>query len=237
MPKYWVKDADRSGLPVLTEEQRKQIRTCFVEDLGHKFYVESLYYYLREALIDIASKDAGFEETAKYKTEWCTLKVSNLAVYVHEEDLYELFGKYGEVTFVYLFEEHVTDLPRGDGLVTMAKREEAVEARQRLAGSTFLHERIGVSFDRHPYIEEEPRIPLQDVGAGWFGSHEPPVRAKIELEDMSENESTYATIVITTSWPLTEQRKAALEQKKTMLLGDTLGPRVFLAYDECEPPA
>ncbi|KAK6837956.1 hypothetical protein PG987_006237 [Apiospora arundinis] len=133
MPKYWVKDADRSGLPVLSEEQRKQIRTCFVDYLGHKFYVESLYYCLREALIGIASKDAGFEETAKYKTEWCTLKVSNLAVYVHEEDLYELFGKYGEVTFVYLLEDH---------------------------------------------------------------------------------------------------RKAALEQKKTMLLGDALGPRVFLAYNE-----
>ncbi|KAK8096135.1 eukaryotic translation initiation factor 3 subunit G [Apiospora kogelbergensis] len=55
-------------------------------------------------------------------------------------------------------------------------------------------------------------------------------------EEMAEVTATYATIVVTTSWPLEDEWKMELEREKKAALGSPLSARVFLAYDACEPP-
>lgn len=62
-----------------------------------------------------------------------------------------------------------------------------------------------------------------------------PVRAEVELQRVAPT-ATYVKIVISTSWKLKESRKRELEDAKKGVLGSTLGARVFLAYDRCEPP-
>ncbi|KAK7960697.1 eIF-3 RNA-binding subunit [Apiospora saccharicola] len=160
-----------------------------------------------------------------------TLRVTILHYVVEVADLRALFEEFGAVTPIYL-------APNGYfAFISFADRADAVRACQRYDGFCYKYLVMRVEFAKSSSDDHaRPRLWLEYPDDGEFVSRDPPLRATVELQRAAPTD-TYVTIVICTSWELKESRKRELEDAKKGVLGSTLGARVFLAYDRCEPPS
>lgn len=74
--------------------------------------------------------------------------VGNLSYKTREDDLRELFEKYGEVTSVKIVEDRVTGRSKGFGFVEMQDRDEGEKAIEALDGSEVEGRNIRVNVAR-----------------------------------------------------------------------------------------
>ncbi|VDM42022.1 unnamed protein product [Toxocara canis] len=74
------------------------------------------------------------------------LGVFGLSLYTTERDLRELFSQYGEVEKVQLVFDHPTGRSRGFGFVYFDKLEDAIEAKEKLAGTEVDGHRVRVDY-------------------------------------------------------------------------------------------
>ncbi|KAK7918458.1 hypothetical protein PG985_010332 [Apiospora marii] len=230
MPEYWNTEAERNApRPVLTEDQREQIAALWAD-------------VLEVDLLDWLAESAEADEVPPQPLDLCsTLRVTYINETPEEAWLWSLFGTFGPVTRVWKAADSKPRLARRLAFVTFARRLDAVRARQRLDGS---HEQclvmdvdMDVDFDvDRPELDYRPDMGLECPGEGEFVVRDPPLRATVELQPVAPT-ATYVTIVLSTSWELKESWKRELEDTKRWVLGSTLGARVFLAYDRCEPPS
>lgn len=71
--------------------------------------------------------------------------VGNLTYTAREDDVRELFEKFGEIESVKLIMDNMTGRPKGFGFVEMTSDEEADKAIAALNGSAFMERTLNVS--------------------------------------------------------------------------------------------
>lgn len=89
------------------------------------------------------------------------LYVGNLNYNASEEDIKQLFAKYGSVTSATIIRDSYSGQSKGFGFVEMSSSEEAEKALEQ-NGSDFMGRNITVS-------EARPQAPRRSAGGGGFG--------------------------------------------------------------------
>ncbi|MEW6002311.1 MAG: RNA-binding protein [Nitrospirota bacterium] len=92
--------------------------------------------------------------------------VGNVSFGVTEDELRELFSKYGEVESVKIVTDAQTGRPRGFGFVEMASEDEAKKAIKGLNGTEFKERTLTVSEARPPKQRDRGH------GRGGFGGRQ-----------------------------------------------------------------
>ncbi|KAK8043778.1 pre-rRNA processing protein Mrd1 [Apiospora phragmitis] len=208
MSGYSSKAAERNGCrPIVTEEQREQIAASWVDELE-----PDLLYWLSQSADESHPRPKA---TLPISTP-PMLRVTNIYKTVREADIRALFEEFGSIESLFLPRDSATDAAHGFAFITFTE-----PATPSTPAS---------SFDYYG----PPALLLEYPAEGELVCRDPPLRANVELQPMSPM-ATHATIVVATSWELTDSRKRQLEDAKKWVLGSTLGGRVFLTYETCEP--
>ena len=93
------------------------------------------------------ASDTG-EGPRRDRDERPTLRVTNLAEEVTEQDLQDLFRPFGPISRLYLAKDHNTGLSKGFAFVSYYEQMDAANAMKRLAGVGFNHLIINVDWAR-----------------------------------------------------------------------------------------
>jgi translation initiation factor 3 subunit G len=101
------------------------------------------------------NKRAGYVSTSGAggpgaRDDSCTVRVSNLSEEAQENDVRELFKRFGHITRVYIAKDFSTEYVRGRGFafVTMSTREEAASAIEALNGFGYDHLILSVNWSK-----------------------------------------------------------------------------------------
>ncbi|CAG9536485.1 unnamed protein product [Cercopithifilaria johnstoni] len=94
------------------------------------------------------------------------LGVFGLSLYTTERDLKELFSQYGDLDNVQLVFDHPTGRSRGFGFVYFKKIEDAMEAKERLAGTEIDGHKIRIDYS----ITKRPHTPTPGIYMGAVDS-------------------------------------------------------------------
>uniref|UniRef100_A0A915Q4U0 RRM domain-containing protein n=1 Tax=Setaria digitata TaxID=48799 RepID=A0A915Q4U0_9BILA len=94
------------------------------------------------------------------------LGVFGLSLYTTERDLKELFSQYGDLDNVQLVFDHPTGRSRGFGFVYFKKIEDAVEAKERVAGTEIDGHKIRIDYS----ITKRPHTPTPGIYMGAVDS-------------------------------------------------------------------
>lgn len=76
--------------------------------------------------------------------------VGNLPYTATEDDVRQLFEKFGEIQSVKMIMDSLTGRPKGFGFVEMSSNEEATKAIEALNGTPFMERTLSVSEARPP---------------------------------------------------------------------------------------
>lgn len=216
MPSYYTPDTARTGLPVLSDKQRDEIRTAFADDLQT---------HLRDRLEKMANAHHGAGQPGP---EGLTLRVLPASETVAPATVRGWFQWYGVVTDFSMPINADTGKAAGYAYVTFSEAEEAKEALEEY--------RAPSNADKVRRVEyattagELPRLTPEYPAAGEFEVTDPATRAAVKLQEMRAG-ATYATVLVKTSWELRGEDKAKLEEDKEYALGSVVAPRVSIAYD------
>lgn len=71
--------------------------------------------------------------------------VGNLSYTAHEDDVRQLFEKFGEIQSVKIIMDNMTGRPKGFGFVEMSSNEEADKAISAINGTEFMERNLSVS--------------------------------------------------------------------------------------------
>ncbi|KAK8022578.1 hypothetical protein PG993_013345 [Apiospora rasikravindrae] len=230
MPEHWISGPERTApRPALTFEQREQIAALWVTELQP----DLLYWLSRSANLDEV-------KPTKFRSHLTTLRVTAID-WCEEAVLRSLFEAFGPLTHFSMPRRSGSGEPLGYAYVDFASPVAAAAACRHLDGYGHEHMTMSIKFAHCVCAATGAPAPGLLVEYPSAEGHEfvirkPLLRATAELQDPSPN-STYATIVVATSWELKEKRKRELEVAKKAVLGSRLDARVFLAYDTCEPPS
>ncbi|EJW89000.1 splicing factor [Wuchereria bancrofti] len=94
------------------------------------------------------------------------LGVFGLSLYTTERDLKELFSQYGDLDNVQLVFDHPTGRSRGFGFVYFKKIEDAIEAKERVAGTEIDGHKIRIDYS----ITKRPHTPTPGIYMGAVDS-------------------------------------------------------------------
>lgn len=94
------------------------------------------------------------------------LGVFGLSLYTTERDLKELFSQYGDLDNVQLVFDHPTGRSRGFGFVYFKKIEDAIEAKERVAGTEIDGHKIRIDYS----ITKRPHTPTPGIYMGAIDS-------------------------------------------------------------------
>ncbi|KAL4003561.1 RNA recognition motif family protein [Acanthocheilonema viteae] len=94
------------------------------------------------------------------------LGVFGLSLYTTERDLKELFSQYGDLDNVQLVFDHPTGRSRGFGFVYFKKIEDAMEAKERVAGTEIDGHKIRIDYS----ITKRPHTPTPGIYMGAVDS-------------------------------------------------------------------
>ncbi|VDK71100.1 unnamed protein product [Onchocerca ochengi] len=94
------------------------------------------------------------------------LGVFGLSLYTTERDLKELFSQYGDLDNVQLVFDHPTGRSRGFGFVYFKKIEDAIEAKERIAGTEIDGHKIRIDYS----ITKRPHTPTPGIYMGAVDS-------------------------------------------------------------------
>nr|CAB3451150.1 unnamed protein product [Digitaria exilis] len=82
-------------------------------------------------------------------TDVYRVRVTNLSKDIHEYDLFELFGRFGMVTYAHVAVDKKSGLNKGFGFVNFAQRHEAENAIRVVNGHTYDNLVLGVEWEQH----------------------------------------------------------------------------------------
>ncbi|KAK7918457.1 hypothetical protein PG985_010331 [Apiospora marii] len=216
MPSYYTPDSARTGLPVLADKQRDEIRASFADDLQTA---------LRDRLEAMANV---WHQAGQPEHDLLTVRVLPTSETVTASTVRSWFTPYGSVIDFSMPLNADTGKIAGYAYVTFLETEDAEEALERY--------RAPENADKVRRIEfvetapEFPRLRPEYPAAGEFEVADPLVRARVKLQEM-EPDATYATVLVKTSWDLSKADKAKLEADKEYSLGSVVAPRVSIAYE------
>jgi RNA recognition motif-containing protein len=71
--------------------------------------------------------------------------IGNIAYNATEEDINELFSKYGEIKSLKIIKDSITGRSRGFGFIEMANENDAKDAISALNGKTFMEKTLNVA--------------------------------------------------------------------------------------------
>ncbi|KAK8091701.1 hypothetical protein PG997_002062 [Apiospora hydei] len=212
-------------LPALTFDQRERLAAHWVDDLQP----DLLYWLSHFANLDVARPPPP--KPANHRLT--TLHVTNVSL-LQPAAVRELFAAFGPLThFSMPADSERGGAPHGYAYVAFADWAAAVAACRGLDGHGDGHVLMRVAF-----VHELAGL-LVEYGFGDGGGlvvREPALRATVELRGVS-TAATYATVVVATSWELSEERRRGLEEAKRWVLGEELNDRIVLAYETCAPPS
>ena len=94
-----------------------------------------------------AAAAGGERMGGKYeRDDLATLRVTNVSEFADENELRDLFERYGRVTRVFLAKDRETNRAKGFCFVSFADRSDAVRAQEKLDGVGYLHLILRVEF-------------------------------------------------------------------------------------------
>ncbi|KAK7937790.1 uncharacterized protein PG986_014658 [Apiospora aurea] len=223
MPEYWISDAVRNrDRPILTKEQREKISLDWRTSLP-EFLLEELAKIAHADHIDYMERDSAIE---------LMLVVEDIAETAHEADIREIFEQFGPVARMWFPTDPETGRCMGVANVTFAERTGATNACRQMNGYSYEGRSMSVRFAMWidvDYLQPDAGFPVEYPTAHELRVRRPALRASVAMREMAED-ATYATVVLTTSWPLDDKWKAELETLKNWAPGDEEGSRVQLAY-------
>jgi len=91
---------------------------------------------------------AGEKMGGKFdRDDSATLRVTNVSEFAEEQDLRDMFSKYGHVTRVFLAKDRETGRAKGFAFVSYADRSDAAKACEKMDGCKFQHAALVVLGD------------------------------------------------------------------------------------------
>ncbi|KAI9302476.1 eukaryotic translation initiation factor 3 subunit G-domain-containing protein [Cunninghamella echinulata] len=91
---------------------------------------------------------SGTSESRERRDDNCTLRVTNLSEDVVDNDIHDLFRRFGSITRVFLARDRETRLCKGFAFVSFADREDAERAQQAINGYGYDNLILRVEFAR-----------------------------------------------------------------------------------------
>ncbi|KAK8043779.1 hypothetical protein PG994_012617 [Apiospora phragmitis] len=199
-----------AGSPVLTEQQREEIRACFADDLQT---------HLRDRLVGIANAHYQAGQPDPGQRTLHVLCASMTATAAEVRGWFQWFG-------------HATDFVHAPGSasasVTFSDADDARDAYEHYRAPEHAHLIRRMELEKTSGPQLSVNYPAGSPGE--FDVQDPAMRAAVEMLEMLPT-STYATVLIKISGELSDADKAKLEEDKIYVLGSALAPRISIAYD------
>lgn len=104
--------------------------------------------HLRNKAPGAAGAAVGVSESRERRDDNCTLRVTNLSEDVVDNDIHDLFRRFGSITRVFLARDRETRLCKGFAFVSFADREDAERAQQAINGYGYDNLILRVEFAR-----------------------------------------------------------------------------------------